>query len=51
MASQMEKTLFNMKFTAKQLEREARKSEKRQNESDAKALDALKKNDEVRRQS
>ncbi len=34
----MEKTLFNMKMTAKMLDREAKKMEKRQHENDKKAL-------------
>lgn len=39
----MEETLFNMKFTSKQLQRESKKCEKRQKESEKKAIDAMKK--------
>lgn len=44
----MEKTLFNMKMTAKMLERESKKQEKKQHECDAKAKQAMAKGDEER---
>ena len=47
MSAAMEKTLFNMKMTSKQLQRESKKSEKKSKEEEKKVLGAIKKGDKV----
>jgi charged multivesicular body protein 1 len=45
MSATMEKTLFNMKFTSKQLLRESKKCEKKQKDEEKKVVAAIKKGD------
>lgn len=45
MASGMDKTLFNMRFTSKQLQRESKKAELKAKAEDKKVVEALKKGD------
>ncbi len=45
--SGLDKTLWDMKFTVKQLEMESKKMEKKQKEADKKAIDAVARNDQV----
>jgi hypothetical protein len=49
MAAKLDTTLFNMKLTSKQMQRESHNCEKREKEHTKKALAAMQKNNVVRR--